>query len=127
ASVVPLYFVWIAPELFNFSLVLFAYFCWLYKEVAPIEQPPPPGMRWLRRPSSDALASVLLGVLTFSKVTNALLFPPIVAWHLWRREWRRAIVNSVVFALVAGGLFAVHLALTGDWNYQGLGRATFYA
>jgi hypothetical protein len=127
ASVVPLYFVWIAPELFNFSLVLFAYFCWLYKEVAPLEQPPPSGMRWLRRPSSDALASVLLGVLTFSKVTNALLFPPIVAWHLWRREWRRAIVNSVVFAVVAAGLFAVNLAISGDWNYQGLGRATFYA
>ncbi len=34
ASVVPVYYVWIAPELFNFTLGLVAYFCWLYKEVA---------------------------------------------------------------------------------------------
>src|SRR6185295_14823309 len=32
ASIVPVYFVWITPELFNFSLGLLAYFCWLYKE-----------------------------------------------------------------------------------------------
>ena len=29
ASIVPVYFVWITPELFNFSLGLLAYFCWL--------------------------------------------------------------------------------------------------
>jgi hypothetical protein len=125
ASVVPVYFVWIAPELFNFSLGLLAYFCWLYKEVAPLE--PPPGMRWLRRPSSDVVASVLVGVLTFSKVTNVLLFPPIVAWHLWRREWRRAVVNGMVFAIVALGLFAVNTAISGEWSYQGGTRATFHA
>ena len=34
ATVVPVYFVWITPELFNFALGLLAYFCWLYKEVA---------------------------------------------------------------------------------------------
>ncbi len=34
ASVAPAYFVWITPELFNFSLVMLGYFCWLYKEVA---------------------------------------------------------------------------------------------
>ena len=31
---------------------------------------------------------VLLGIATFSKVSNALLFPPIVLWLLWRRRWR---------------------------------------
>ena len=33
-SVVPVYFVWLTPELFNFSLVLYAVFFWAYKEVA---------------------------------------------------------------------------------------------
>ena len=38
ASVVPVYFVWLMPEVFNFSLVFLAYFCWLYKEVARPER-----------------------------------------------------------------------------------------
>jgi len=32
ASVVPVYFVWITPELFNFSIALWALFLWSYKE-----------------------------------------------------------------------------------------------
>ena len=31
ASVAPVYFVWLAPELFNFSLVLYAFFLCVYK------------------------------------------------------------------------------------------------
>ena len=52
ATVVPVYFVWITPELFNFALGCFAYFCWLYKEVAPAEQMPR-RMRWLAGGRSD--------------------------------------------------------------------------
>jgi len=125
ASVVPVYFVWITPELFIFSLGLLAYFCWLYKLVATRGQAPP-GMRWLCGNASDAAASVLLGLATFSKVTNALLFPPIVAWQLWRREWRKAIVSTVAFAVVSVGLFAINTAISGEWNYQGgEDRSTF--
>ena len=96
ASVVPVYFVWIAPELFIFSLGLLAYFCWLYKQVATREQAPW-GMRWLFGAKGDVVAAILLGLATFSKVTNALLFPPIVAWQVWRREWRQAILSTVAF------------------------------
>ena len=70
-SVVPVYFVWIAPELFNFTLGVVAYFCWLYKEVAAPEQAPP-RVRWLFRPRSDIVAALVLGLATFSKVSNAL-------------------------------------------------------
>ena len=125
-SVVPVYFVWITPELFIFSLGLLAYFCWLYKEVAAPEQAPA-GMRWLFDSGSDLGASLLLGIVTFSKVTNALLFPPIVLWQLWRRQWRRAALSTIVFVLVAGGLFAINTAISGEWNYQGgADRSTFY-
>src|SRR5204863_282487 len=34
ASVVPVYFVWLTPELFNVSLVFYALFLWCHKEVA---------------------------------------------------------------------------------------------
>ena len=57
ASVVPVYFVWITPELFNFALGCFAYFCWLYKEVASPDHMPR-RLRWLAGPRSDVAAAL---------------------------------------------------------------------
>ncbi len=36
ASVVPVFGVFLTSEIFNFAIVLFAYFLWLYKHVARI-------------------------------------------------------------------------------------------
>lgn len=131
ASVVPVYFVWLMPEVFNFSLVFLAYFCWLYKEVAQPERTPR-GTAWLFSGRSDVVASVLLGIATFSKVSNALLFAPILLWQLWgvfRRQsasGRRIIASTFVFVLLAGGLFGINKAISGEWNYQGGDRDTYY-
>jgi hypothetical protein len=143
ASVVPVYFVWIMPELFNFSLALVAFFCWLYKEVADPERSPR-GTAWLFTRRSDLVCAALLGVDTFSKPTNALLFGAPVAWWLMRslrspsrasdepivrrgRLFTRTVIPSVVvFALCAGGLFAANMAISGEWNYQGGDRNTYY-
>ena len=38
-SVVPVYLVWLTPDLFNLGLVTLGYFFWLYKEVAPPATP----------------------------------------------------------------------------------------
>ena len=124
-TVVPVYFVWITPELFNFSLGLLAYFCWLYKEVAaaPVERRWTP---WLFGPASDVVAAVLLAIATFSKPPNALLFVPFVLLSLRRRQWTRLLGAGLIFAVVSLGLFAVNLAISGDWNYQGGERKTFY-
>ncbi len=131
ASVVPVYFVWLMPEVFNFSVVFLAYFCWLYKEVARPDQAPP-RMRWLLTGRSDVVAATLLGIATFSKATNVLLFAPIVVWQLWdvlQRSPRRAsrmLAGIFAFALLAAGLFAVNKLISGEWNYQGGDRATYY-
>ncbi len=131
ASVVPVYFVWLMPEVFNFTLVFVAYFCWLYKEVARPEQSPR-GTKWLFGGRSDLVAAALLGVATFSKVTNALLFAPIVLWQLWALLRRRSMpggqiaASLCVFLLLAGGLFGVNKAISGEWNYQGGDRDTYY-
>jgi hypothetical protein len=123
-TVVPVYYVWITPELFNFAIVFLAYFLWLYKEVAPREAMPR-GMRWTSGPVSDVAAAVLLGLATFSKVSNVLLFAPIALWLLWRRRPVSLITASLAFVVVAGGLFLVNTAITGDWNYQGGERRTY--
>ena len=125
ASVAPAYFVWITPELFNFSLVLLGYFCWLYKEVAAPETSPR-GTAWLFRPGSDLAAAALLAVATFSKPSNLLLVLPVLAWLLVRREWKKFVLAGVLFAAVGGVLVAGNVAITGDWNFQGGDRRTFY-
>jgi hypothetical protein len=131
ASVVPVYFVWLMPEVFNFSLVFLGYFCWLYKEVARPEQSPR-GTAWLFTRRSDVVASVLLGIATFSKVTNALLFAPILLWQLSgvvRRQsdsGRKIAASTFVFVLIAGGLFGINKAISGEWSYQGGERNTYY-
>jgi hypothetical protein len=139
ASVVPVYAVQLMPEVFNFSLACLAYFCWLYKEVADPARSPR-GTAWLFTPRSDVAAAVLLGIATFSKPTNALLFVPLMIWGVFRPKaeatrddsvastfrWK-LLVPALAFIAVAGGLFAVNLAITGDWNYQGGGdRRSYY-
>ncbi|HVL67865.1 MAG TPA: hypothetical protein VM364_11430 [Vicinamibacterales bacterium] len=125
ATVVPVYYVWITPELFNFALGFFAYFCWLYKEVAPREAMPR-GFRWTAGPAGDVAAAILLGIATFSKPSNALLFAPIGAWLLWRRRPLPLVAAGAAFVAVAAGLFAVNTAISGEWNYQGGERRTFH-
>ncbi|HXT30261.1 MAG TPA: hypothetical protein VN716_13300 [Vicinamibacterales bacterium] len=138
ASSVPVYLVQIMPEVFNFSLTCLAYFCWLYKEVAAPERSPR-GTAWLFTPRSDLVSAILLGIATFSKPTIALLFAAPVLWGLFRVKaeatrlgtvssaFRRKILFPVAaFALVAGGLFAVNMAITGAWNYQGGDRRSYY-
>jgi hypothetical protein len=125
ASVVPVYFVWIAPELFNFSLALVAYFCWLYKEVVPPEERGP-SRRWIFGAGSDLAAAALVGMLTFSKVTNAPLVAPMILWLAWRRQWARALAVGALFGLMTAALYGANMAISGDWNYQGGDRKTFH-
>jgi len=124
ATVVPVYYVWITPELFNFALGFAAYFCWLYKEVAPRERMPP-ALRWTAGAAGDLAAAALLGIATFSKPSNALLFVPLATWLIWRRRPARLLVASSVFAGLAAGLFAVNTMIAGEWNYQGGERRTY--
>jgi hypothetical protein len=116
--------VWITPELFNFALGVLAYFCWLFKEVAPARAPR--GMGWLLTGRSDIVAAGVLGIATFSKPPPfILLFAPLALWLVWQRRWWRFASVSSVFVIVAAGLFAANMAISGEWNYQGGERKTF--
>jgi hypothetical protein len=126
ASVVPVYFVWLTPELFNFSLALYALFLWSYKEIAPPAAAGVPA-GFLRGRGSDLLAATLIGVLTYSKPTHAILMGPIGLLILMRRQWLRLAGLVIVWTIAAGGLFAANAAITGEFNYQGGDRKTFYS
>jgi hypothetical protein len=121
ATCVPVYTVFLAPEILHFSLIFFAYFLWLYKEVKP-EAP-----AWLRGRGSDIAAAILLGAATYSKPPNhALLVAPLVAWLWWRRKWLGGFVVGAVAVAVACVFFGLTAMNAGEFNYQGGDRKTFY-
>jgi hypothetical protein len=127
ASAAPVYFVWITPEIFNLSMGVLGLFCGLYRMVSP--EAPPDGGWWsrvLRGPGGPCLGAAIIGVASFSKPTNAALAVPIAAAALLRRDWRTAAAASLAFVLSCGGLFTLNLAVSGEVNYQGGERATYY-
>ena len=104
----PVYFVWLTPELFNFTLVL--------ARVLPLElqtDRAAAGLprharleRFLRSPRSDYAAPSLLGIATFSKPTHILLMLPIGGdWRSSAREVAAARADGVCFSVVVVGLF----------------------
>lgn len=123
-TVTPGYVVWMTPELFNLAMVTSAYFCWLYKELAPATLPR--GLRWLRTHWSDLIAVALLAMASFSKPPNAALIGPIVLLAWSRRRWSWGLLLGVVFTLLVATLFVGNLAITGDLNFQGGERRTYY-
>jgi hypothetical protein len=124
ASVTPGYLVWTTPELFNLVVVTLAYFCWLFKHVAPGASIR--GLRWLQTGTSDLVAAILIAVATFSKPPNALLILPMLSVVAASRRWSRVLAIGLAFGLVVAGFFALNLAVTGDWNFQGGDRNTYY-
>jgi hypothetical protein len=127
-SVVPVYLVQLGPDFFIFAIVLIGYFFWCYKEVGgpPANRPNALRTVWLLAPRSDTMAAILLGVATFAKPTNVGLIMPLLVSAALRKQWLRLGKIAVVFAGVVAALFALNIALTGDWNYQGGERKTFY-
>jgi hypothetical protein len=118
ASVLPVYGVFLMPEIFNLALVMVAYFLWLYKEVAPTSR--------LARPWTDVAAMVLLGIGTYSKpIPIAVLVAPIVGLAWWRGRWRSGFALGLTAVSVACLCFAFNAAVSGEFNYQGGDRKYF--
>ena len=123
ASAAPLYAVWLMPETFNMSLVCYAYFLWLFKEVRPSLAA---DRSFLTDRSSDLGAAALLGLVAFSKPSNLPLILPLMALPVWRRQIRQGLLIGVIFAAVVGAGFGITALTSGEFNYQGGDRKTFY-
>ncbi len=108
-TVTPVYFLWYTPEIFNLALVTAGLVAW--------------------RRERPALSAVLLGLATYSKPTNLLLALPLGLAPLLEsggaglRESARR--GAILVAVVLAG-FGVTWAATGEANYQGGERKTFY-
>ena len=121
ASVLPVYGVFLMPEIFNFTIVT--------ARVLPLAlQGGRAGVAPRRARGPTIAAAVLLGLGTYSKpLPTAILVAPLVAAGLdpaplGARVRRRARLPSPLRALC----FGLNAAISGEFNYQGGDRKTFY-
>ncbi|MHB8055609.1 MAG: hypothetical protein ACYDH3_10220 [Candidatus Aminicenantales bacterium] len=141
ASVAGAYTVWIAPDFFNLFCVFTVLFLWLYKhrkteEPTASAQPPAEAepqkarrSRWtafILSDGSDYLAAAVSGIAAYAKPPNVAVFGPLLLWTLLKKRPGKAVLLVLVFALAFGVLFGANFLLTGDWNYQGGERKSFY-
>ncbi|MBN1222481.1 MAG: hypothetical protein JXB23_04495 [Candidatus Aminicenantes bacterium] len=130
ASVAGVYFYWISPDFFNLSLTFSVLFLWLFKHRANAsEDRESPGMAFrvfLYSDWSDYLAALLAGIAAFAKPPNIVLIGPLVFHSLVKRRFIKTLLICAIFLGTAGAFFGVNQLITGDWNYQGGQRKTFY-
>jgi hypothetical protein len=127
AAALPVYGVILMPEIFDLSLVFFAYFLWLYKEVRPPLEWSVERRRWLDGAWTDVAAAVLLGLATYSKpIPNGLLLAPLVLLAWSRRRWGWGLAVGAIAVGVTALFFSLTAVVSGEFNYQGGDRKTFY-
>ncbi|PYQ01493.1 MAG: hypothetical protein DMF82_19155, partial [Acidobacteria bacterium] len=112
-TVAPLYLIWPQPELFNLALVAAALLAW--------------------RRDRPLLSAVLIGLAAYSKPYNVLLALPLGVEPLLRGRYpcfakgvAASALRSAVVSLTIVALFGLNKAITGEMNYQGGERKTFY-
>jgi hypothetical protein len=111
-TVAPVYLFWFTPEVFNLALATGALAAW--------------------RHGRSGLAAVLFGWLAYSKPTYLLLALPLLADPLfgpaggWPARLRSALGRAALVGAAALAGFAVTWIGTGEVNYQGGERKTFY-
>jgi hypothetical protein len=117
-TVTPAYLVWPGPEIFGLALITAALAAWA-----------------AGRP---LVAAVLFGIAGYVKPPNALMAAPLGLEPLLPREGERlagpglarrlgeSLRRGAVLAIVAGAFYGLNAVATGELNYQGGERKTFY-
>lgn len=131
ASVAMVYFIWISPDFFNIFMAFTVIFLWLYKhrhgEAKTEDMPKKWGTRFLLSDWSDYLAAALAGMAFFSKPPSIILLGPIAVHALFKKKFVKTAVILLIFIVVTGAFWGANYVVTGEWNYQGGERKTFYS
>jgi hypothetical protein len=110
-GVAPVYLFWETPEIFNLALASVGLVAW--------------------RRGRPLAAAALLGALVYSKPTHLalalpLLLEPLAPGSAWILRVLESLRRGAVLALVVVGFFGMTWLATGETNYQGGERKTFY-
>lgn len=141
ASVCWIYFWWMTSELFLFSLIFLALFFWLYKYTNPERAP----FKFLLGRTSDLISAILFGIATFAKPPLVIFAGFLSLFYFFRNKFslnkqsffitlynffkEKIFYSMLLFLIVlltAFALFGINYLLTGDPNYMGGERKSFY-
>jgi hypothetical protein len=117
-TVVPLYLVWATPELLGFALITAALAAWAFG--FPLLAAALFGVAGYVKPP-NVLMALPLGVAPLLPAAGGTLLGPGLA-----RRVGESVRRGLVLLAVAGLLYGLNAAATGEWNYQGGERKTFY-
>jgi len=112
ATVIPVYIWWMTADLFNFFMV----FCGLFFFFYPFKN---------RR--LIYLSPLFFSLGIFSKPT--IIFPAAILFLLllYRREWKRFAIYTLIAATVCSALLFFYYSQTGEFNPMGGERRSFHA
>ncbi len=111
SSIAFIYIWWTTADLFNFFVNFAALFFFFYK---------------FKKPAWNHMAAVFFAAAIFSKPNNALHIGVLFLLLLYRRQWKRFAVATLLCLIVLAGLFYFNYSQTGEINYQGGDRRSFY-
>lgn len=130
ASIAGIYFIWITPDFFNLFVVFSVLFLWLYKEKNTesnnLEEKKSKLQIFLQSDWTDYLACFLVAIAVFSKPPNIVLMGPLVLYSLVKKKFLKSFFMILIFLLTSALFWGTNHLVTGDWNYQGGERKTFY-
>ncbi len=113
-SIVWFYFLWITPDLFNFSIVFLSLFLFFYYKDSGSNIP-------------IVFSAFLMGVASFSKLPNVFTaILPGVYFLFIKRDLKKTFIFSFIFLVTFTGFYALNYQLTGEVNYMGGERKSFY-
>lgn len=128
ASVAVVYILWIGPDFFNLFLVFAVVFLWAYKLGRSSGVSPKINKinSFLYSSWSDYVGSFLTGLAVFSKPPNIVLLIPLALYPLFKKKYKKAVLIILVFLISSFIFWGMNYLVTGDCNYQGGERKTFY-
>ncbi len=130
ASIAGVYYLWITPDFFNLFLAFTILFLWLYKykirESSELNKQTGKLHSFLLSDWTDYLAGFLVGIAVFSKPPNVVLLGPLVLLALFQKKIIKSVLIVLVFLVASGIFWGTNYIITGDWNYQGGERKSFY-
>ncbi len=130
ASIAIVYSLWMTPDFFNLFLAFSVLFLWLFKhnqkDSIKTNESKNKIQIFLLSDFSDYAACVLIGIAVFSKPPNIALLGPILLFSLLKKRYIKALIMALVFLSVSGIFWGGNALITGDWNYQGGERKSFY-
>lgn len=128
-SIAIAYLIWMTPEIFNFSTVLIGLCFWTYKylkenNISELNQSYL--HKLMMNPKSSIIASLLFALAACSKPPNFILIIPFGIMLILEKKWKDLFLAALVYILIFGLFFSSYYLLTGDWNFMGGERKTFY-